>query len=167
MIKGLVFVEKSIAVNWLAVAVVVVLATIITMTLAWLSAKYGWDCGWTVAMATNIVTTLAVAVDVLVKLLIVVYGRHLQLKLCAALAAIIVAVTVIIIYGNAIIASIVWGKTTSKRLNRKLFATPQDEEMEAERKRAYYCAFVSEVSKAEPGNYIVDARGKLHKIAQT
>ncbi len=166
MIKGLIFVGKSVAVNWLAVAVVVVLATIITMTLAWLSAKYSWDRGWTVAMATNIVTTLAVAVDVLVKLLVVVYGKHLRLDLCAALAVIIVAITVAIIYGNAALATVIWSKTASKRFNRKLFPTPQDEEMEAERKRAYYCTFITEISKAEPGNYTVDARGRLHKTIQ-
>lgn len=166
MIKGLIFVGKSVAVNWLAVAVVVVLATIITMTLAWLSAKYSWDRGWTVAMATNIVATLAVAVDVLVKLLVVVYGKHLRLDLCAALAVIIVAITVALIYGNAALATVIWSKTASKRFNRKLFPTPQEEAKEAERKRAYYRTFISEVSKAKPGNYTVDARGRLHKTIQ-
>ena len=166
MIKGLIFVEKSIAVNWTAVVIVAILVTIVTATFAWLSAKHSWDIGWTLAMSINITAILLIAADVLVKLLVVIYGKHLQLKLCAALAAIIVVVTVIIIYGNAIIASIVWGRTTSKRLNKKLFSTPQDEEMEAERKRAYYCTFITEISKAEPGNYTVDARGRLHKTIQ-
>ena len=167
MLKGLVFVGSNMSVNWVVVAVAIVVIAIVSMTLAWLSAKYSWDRGWTVAMATNIVATLAVAVDVLVKLLVVVYGKHLRLDLCAALAVIIVAITVAIIYGNAALATVIWSKTASKRFNRKLFPTPQDEEMEAERKRAYYCTFITEISKAEPGNYIVDARGKLHKIAQT
>ncbi|MBR3233290.1 hypothetical protein IKG12_00295 [Candidatus Saccharibacteria bacterium] len=167
MIKGLIFVEKSIAVNWTAVVIVAILVTIVTATFAWLSAKHSWDIGWTLAMSINITAILIIAADVLVKLLVVVYGKHLRLDLCAALAVIVVAITVALIYGNAALATVIWNKTASKRFNRKLFSTPQDEEMEAERKRAYYCTFITEISKAEPGNYIVDARGKLHKIAQT